>query len=79
MDAQDGSILSMVNSPRFDPNEYWNVKDFAVLKNWGLTDLYEPGSTFKPINVAIALEAGTIKLSDYFNWFVDLFEHSILI
>ncbi len=67
MDSQDGSILSMVNSPRFDPNEYWNVKDFAVLKNWGLTDLYEPGSTFKPINVAIALEAGTIKLGDYFN------------
>jgi len=67
MDSQDGSILSMVNSPRFDPNEYWNVKDFAVLKNWGLTDLYEPGSTFKPINVAIALEAGTVKLGDYFN------------
>lgn len=66
MDANDGSILSMVTNPTFDPNEYWKVKDLAALKNWGLTDLYEPGSTFKPINVAIALEAGTIKLNDYF-------------
>jgi cell division protein FtsI (penicillin-binding protein 3) len=66
MDASDGAILSMVTNPTFDPNEYWKVKDLAALKNWGLTDLYEPGSTFKPINVAIALEAGTVKLDDYF-------------
>jgi cell division protein FtsI (penicillin-binding protein 3) len=66
MDANDGAILSMVTNPTFDPNEYWKVKDLAALKNWGLTDLYEPGSTFKPLNVAIALEAGTIKLDDYF-------------
>jgi cell division protein FtsI (penicillin-binding protein 3) len=66
MDALDGSILSMVSHPTFDPNEYWNVKDLSTFKNWGLTDLYEPGSTFKPINVAIALEAGTVKLEDHF-------------
>ncbi len=66
MDANDGAILSMVTNPTFDPNEYWKVKDLSALKNWGLTDLYEPGSTFKPLNVAIALEAGTIKLDDYF-------------
>ena len=66
MDAQDGAILAMVSNPTFDPNEYWNVKDLSAFKNWGLTDLYEPGSTFKPINVAIALEAGTVKLGDTF-------------
>ena len=66
MDAQDGAILAMVSNPTFDPNEYWNVKDLSAFKNWGLTDLYEPGSTFKPINVAIALEAGTVKLDDTF-------------
>lgn len=66
MDANNGAILSLVTNPTFDPNEYWKVKDLAALKNWGLTDLYEPGSTFKPLNVAIALEAGTIKLNDYF-------------
>jgi cell division protein FtsI (penicillin-binding protein 3) len=66
LDSQDGSILSMVTTPTFDPNQYWKVQDLSQFKNWSMTDLYEPGSTFKPINVAIALEAGTIKLDDLF-------------
>jgi cell division protein FtsI (penicillin-binding protein 3) len=67
MDARDGALISMVSAPTFDPNNYYKVKDYSVFKNWALTDIYEPGSTFKPINVAIALEAGTIQLDDYFN------------
>lgn len=67
MDAQDGSMLAMVTNPTFDPNRYWETKDIAAFKNWGLTDLYEPGSTFKPVNMAIALEAGTVHLTDHFN------------
>ncbi|MEB3291980.1 MAG: penicillin-binding protein 2 [Synechococcales bacterium] len=67
MDAKDGSLLSMVSVPTFDPNNYYKFKDYSVFKNWALTDIYEPGSTFKPVNVAIALEAGTIQLDDYFN------------
>jgi len=57
MDARDGAILTMVSHPSYDPNEQSDVKAF---KNWSLADLYEPGSTFKPLNVAIALEAGAI-------------------
>ncbi|MGB5595521.1 MAG: penicillin-binding protein 2 [Crocosphaera sp.] len=60
MDVTDGSLLSLVCEPTFDPNEFYKSK-VELLKNWTVSDLYEPGSTFKPINVALALEAGVIQ------------------
>jgi cell division protein FtsI (penicillin-binding protein 3) len=59
MDAKDGAILSLINEPTFNPNEYFKSK-VEYFKNWSVSDLYEPGSTFKPINVALALTAKAI-------------------
>jgi cell division protein FtsI (penicillin-binding protein 3) len=65
MDALDGSLLALVSQPTYNPNEYAK-SDISLFKNWTVADLYEPGSTFKPVNVAIALENGIIKPDDTF-------------
>ena len=66
MDAHDGSILTMVSQPSYDPNQYYK-SDVTAFKNWAVADLYEPGSTFKPLNVAIALESGVINPNSVFD------------
>lgn len=58
-----GEILAMANGPTFDPNLY-NEAPLGNLRNRTLTDLYEPGSTFKIIPVGGALNEGIIRPED---------------
>lgn len=67
MDAWDGSILALACSPTYNPNKKFTKEDYSLFKNWAVADLYEPGSTFKPLNVAIALETGRIQPTEVFN------------
>jgi len=55
MDPHTGEILAMANRPTFDPNRPGSVRPEAV-RNRAIMDLYEPGSTFKLVLAAAAIE-----------------------
>lgn len=59
MDPQTGEILSLAHFPRFDPNQR-SVAVSEVARNRVISDSYEPGSTFKSLVAAAALEAGVV-------------------
>ena len=63
LDSRQGEIVALANYPSFNPNQYYKSK-VEYFKNWAVSDLYEPGSTFKPINVAIALDQKVITPQD---------------
>jgi cell division protein FtsI (penicillin-binding protein 3) len=63
MDPATGEILAMASYPFFNPNTFRDVEPDAR-KNRAVTDLYEPGSTFKLVTTAAALEEGVIKPGD---------------
>ena len=60
LDARTGEVLALVNQPDYNPNNRANVTGRQT-RNRSVTDLYEPGSTFKPFTVAAALESGLVK------------------
>jgi cell division protein FtsI (penicillin-binding protein 3) len=57
LDAPSGEILAMANQPGYNPNRPED-RDSRGLRNRAVTDLFEPGSTIKPLLVAQALELG---------------------
>ena len=60
LDAKTGEILALVNQPDFNPNNRAQVQ-LKQMRNRSITDVFEPGSTFKPFAVSTALEAGIVK------------------
>jgi len=61
-----GEILAMAIKPSYDPN-YFNSYPRDLWRNRAVTDAYEPGSTFKIITIATALEERVVNLNDQFN------------
>ncbi len=66
MNARNGEILALASTPTYDPNRFWNYNP-GLFREWSVQDLYEPGSTFKPINLALALQEKAIRPGDKVN------------
>ncbi len=60
MDVTNGELLVLASTPTYDPNRYWSFPT-GRFREWSVQDLYEPGSTFKPINLALALQEKAIQ------------------
>jgi len=60
IEPASGKILALANLPGFNPNEYSEEKDFTIFQNDAIQKIFEPGSVFKPITMAGALNEGKI-------------------
>ena len=59
-DPKTGEILAMATSPRIDPNKYWETDQAAKSFNRAVDITYEPGSVFKVLTMAAALDSGAV-------------------
>ena len=77
LNPQTGAVMAMATLPNFDPNAYNKVKNPASFLNSNIQLVFEPGSIFKPITMAAALDinvvspdlkyfdAGEVKVGDH--------------
>ena len=81
MNPQNGEIYAMVNAPEFDLNHPYTLTEEkegmsqkekmtalnAMWRNLAVSDTYEPGSTFKVVTAATALDKEVVKMTDTFS------------
>lgn len=60
VDVETGEVLAMASQPSFNPNRT-DSRFPAMTRNRAITDLFEPGSTVKPLTIVSALESGKYK------------------
>lgn len=65
VEPKTGEVLAIAVRPSYDPN-YFNKYALDFWRNLAITNTYEPGSTFKIVTIATALEEGVVKLDDQF-------------
>ncbi|MDA3802676.1 MAG: penicillin-binding protein 2 [Patescibacteria group bacterium] len=67
IDPKTGAILTMCSEPKFNPNNYSEVEDISVYNNPNVLYQYEPGSVFKVITMAAAIDKNKVKPSTTYN------------
>jgi len=63
MDPRSGAVLALAQYPRYDPED----PELGLLHSWAVTDVFEPGSTFKALVGLAALDQGLITPDTLFN------------
>ena len=66
LDVRTGEVLAMVNHPSYNPNNRSNLQP-GMMRNRAIIDVFEPGSTMKPISMTAALATGRWKPTDQVN------------
>ncbi|WMQ74375.1 MAG: Peptidoglycan D,D-transpeptidase FtsI [Sodalis sp.] len=66
VDVNTGEVLAMVNSPSYNPNNLTGTT-MDVMRNRAITDIFEPGSTVKPMVVMTALQRGVVRENSVLN------------
>lgn len=61
MNPKNGEIWAICSYPDFNPNEYQKIENASVFNNTAVFQSYEPGSTFKSITMAAALDKGLVE------------------
>jgi cell division protein FtsI (penicillin-binding protein 3) len=66
LDSLTGEVLALANYPSYDPGQRQHLAP-EMMRNRALTDVFEPGSTMKPLVVGLALESGRVRVDTVIN------------
>lgn len=67
VDVKTGEIVAMSSWPSYNPNNKDGLANKDAMRNRGAVDMFEPGSTMKPLTVAMALESGKYTANSVIN------------
>ncbi|MFO7916734.1 MAG: penicillin-binding protein 2 [Anaerolineae bacterium] len=67
LDPRTGGVLAMANYPTYAPGNYGEVESSEYYMNTSISSIYEPGSVFKPLTLAGALDARLIRPTDSYD------------
>jgi cell division protein FtsI/penicillin-binding protein 2 len=60
MEVKTGRILALANLPTFNLNNFSDIKDYSIFRNFATEERYEPGSVIKPFTMAAGLDTGKV-------------------
>lgn len=60
MEVKTGRILALANMPTFNLNDFSEIKDYSIFRNFATEERYEPGSVIKPFTMAAGIDTGKV-------------------